>query len=251
VLRNLTRDAVHQLDLPRDPTARVTFSDRQAREGNTLSGEALGRFLEAMRKNYPRNHALAAMLAFTGLRFCHASAIKWEDIDEAHGVIRIQRKQRNGIVGSVSRRKRAPRELPVVPELLEILRDHRKRFAVKPAPGVGEGWVFLSDVGTLRTPGSLVKAWQACAKAAGVTTRFTVHGLRRTFNDLARRGGVDAVVTKAITGHVTEEMREHYSSVDLAEKRAAMVSVMRLVPRPSDGQVGEKVGVGPNEEEIG
>ena len=55
--------------------------------------------------------------------------------------------------------------------------------------------------------------------------------MRRTFNDLARRAGVDAVVTRSITGHVTEQMREHYSSVDLDEKRAAIANVVRLVPR--------------------
>jgi hypothetical protein len=41
---------------------------------------------------------------------------------------------------------------------------------------------------------------------------------------------VDAVVTKALTGHVTEKMREHYSSVDLEEKRAAVSAVGRLIP---------------------
>ena len=38
------------------------------------------------------------------------------------------------------------------------------------------------------------------------------------------------MVTKALTGHVTEKMREHYSSVDLEEKRLAVSAVGRLVP---------------------
>jgi integrase len=42
----------------------------------------------------------------------------------------------------------------------------------------------------------LQKAWAACLKAAKIGARFTVHGLRRTFNDLARKAKVDAVVTK-------------------------------------------------------
>jgi hypothetical protein len=37
------------------------------------------------------------------------------------------------------------------------------------------------------------------------------------------------VVTKSLTGHVTEEMREHYSTVDLDEKRAAVAGVIGLV----------------------
>jgi integrase len=98
--------------------------------------------------------------------------------------------------------------------------------------------VFPSDVGTLRFPGSIWKAWQACLKEAGIAGRFTVHGLRRTFHDLARRAGVDALVTKSLTGHVTEKMREHYSTVGLDEKRSALSAVVKLLP----SQVGTPVG---------
>lgn len=51
-----------------------------------------------------------------------------------------------------------------------------------------------------------------------------------TPDQLTRRAKVDAVVTKALTGHVTEKMRENYSSVDLEEKRAAVSAVGKLVP---------------------
>ncbi|MCU1276595.1 MAG: integrase family protein, partial [bacterium] len=86
-----------------------------------------------------------------------------------------------------------------------------------------------SETGTLRVPSSVQKAWRRALKAAGIKRGFTVHGLRRTFNDLARRAGVDAVVTRAMTGHVTERMREHYSTVVLDEKRSAMTNVLQLV----------------------
>jgi len=59
---------------------------------------------------------------------------------------------------------------------------------------------------------------------------FTVHGLRRTFNDLTRRAGADGMVTRALTGHVTEAMTAHYSTVGLDEKREAVAGVVRLVP---------------------
>jgi hypothetical protein len=41
---------------------------------------------------------------------------------------------------------------------------------------------------------------------------------------MLRRAKVDPVIAKALTGHVTEQMREHYSSVGLDEKRAAVAS---------------------------
>jgi hypothetical protein len=90
--------------------------------------------------------------------------------------------------------------------------------------------MFPSAEGTLRTPNSLDRAWAKCLKHAKIAKRFTVHGLRYTFTDLVRRANVDAVVRRALTGHVTEEMQRHYSTVGLDEKRAAIAGVLRLVP---------------------
>ena len=226
----MTRDAIVQLDLTRDCSARISFPDAEEREeANALTPEELSKFLDAMRTIYPRNYALTATLAFTGLRFCHASGLKWEDVDEEKGVLRIVRKNIRGRVGPVSRRKRAPREYPLVPELATILREHRHLMLQEQAPGIAAGWVFPSTAGTLRCPGSLWKAWQGCLRAIGLDVRFTVHGLRRTFNDLARRAGADGIVIRSLTGHVTEKMREHYSTVALEEKRQTAADVVQLV----------------------
>jgi integrase len=182
-----------------------------------------------MKKNHGRHYALVATLAYTGLRFCHASGLRWEDIDEERGIIRVLRKNVRGRVGPVSRKKRAPREYPLVPELADILREHRREMVETQAPGVESGYCFPSKWGTLRGPAGMYKAKNQALKAIGVTERFTIHGLRRTFNDLARRAGIDAVVTRSLTGHVTEKMREHYSTVGLDEKREAIARVVSLV----------------------
>jgi hypothetical protein len=54
-------------------------------------------------------------------------------------------------------------------------------------------------------------------------------GLRRTFNDLARTARVEALVTKSISGHITDRMREHYSTVQPTEQRESIGRVLRLV----------------------
>jgi hypothetical protein len=48
----------------------------------------------------------------------------------------------------------------------------------------------------------------------GVDRRFSSHGLRRT---------------AVITGHVTQRMTEHYSHVDVGEKKAAVEGMLKLV----------------------
>jgi len=107
--------------------------------------------------------------------------------------------------------------------------------------------MFPSMVGTYRTPNSLDAAWAKCLAEAQTDKRFTIHGLRYTFTDLVRLANVDAVVRRALTGHVTEEMQRHYSNVGLDEKQAAVAGVLRLVPpetgsnptSPTEGGVSE------------
>lgn len=242
VLRTMTRDAMEPLDLPRDPTLRIAFPEDEEKDDNALTPELLGKFLGNMERLSPQHFALVAVLAFTGLRFCHASALRWEDVNVDGGVLHVVRKNIRGRVGPVSRKKRAPRDYPLHPKLAEILRDHRRRLLEHQAPGVESGWVFPSEAGGLRTPGGLWKAWRVCLKASHIGDRFTVHGLRRTFNDLTRRAGVDGVVIRSLTGHVTEKMRTHYSTVGLDEKLVAVSSVHRLVPLGSGDEGGDANG---------
>jgi integrase len=246
VFRTMTRDAVDALHLLRDPCVRIRFPQEElCEESNALEPEELLRFLAEMRARYPHHHAMVTLLAFTGLRFCHASALKWEDWDEDKAVLHVRRKHVRGEVAPVSRKKRAPGVIPVEPELAEVLREHRARLVAAKAPGFAGGWMFPSDAGTLRTPNTMDRAWTKCLDAAKVKRRFTVHGLRYTFTDLIRLSKADAVVRRALTGHVTQEMQQHYSHVGTDEKRAAIAGALRLLANAKAAQlrVTEPAGV--------
>ena len=52
--------------------------------------------------------------------------------------------------------------------------------------------------------------------------------MRRTFNDLCRRAEVRDVVTRSISGHLTEGMQRHYSTVAADEQRASLAKVVSL-----------------------
>jgi hypothetical protein len=101
-------------------------------------------------------------------------------------------------------------------------------------------------------------------KAAGITERFA-HGRRRTLNDMLRPAKAEPVIAKALTGHVTAQMREHYSTVGQLRfvEAAAVASVPRLfaaarvrtpvanagrVPAPSrDGAPASKLASAPRD----
>lgn len=93
VFKTLMRDAVHDKDLPRDPTSRIA-AVRQVRsedDPNCLTADELNRFLTAAAKLTPRMYPLICALAFTGGRFGEITGLKWSDIDEKRGAIHIRR----------------------------------------------------------------------------------------------------------------------------------------------------------------
>lgn len=82
------------------------------------------------------------------------------------------------------------------------------------------------------------RAFADCLEAINVDRQFSSHGLRRTTNDLIRRVA-SGEVARAITGPVTQRMTEHYSHVDVGEKRAAVEGMLKLV---QGGNVGTSSG---------
>ena len=67
-------------------------------------------------------------------------------------------------------------------------------------------------------------------KHGGIAKRVTIHALRRTATGLLRRAAVDPAAVKAIIGHTTDSMREHYSTVGTDEARSIGERVVSLVP---------------------
>ncbi len=100
--------------------------------------------------------------------------------------------------------------------------------------------MFPSEAGSLRTPNSMDRAWARCLETANVKRRFTLHGLRYTFTDLIRLSKADAVVRRALTGHVTQEMQDHYSNVGTEEKRAAIAGALKLLATAKEAKNDEQ-----------
>jgi integrase len=236
VLRTVLSDAVASGLLTANPAARVrALRERREEDGDELSNalvpSELDPYLRAWREHYPEHFALVATLALTGLRWGEATALKWEDIDlaEREGVLHVRRSQVRGVVRNTTKTGR-PRLVPFPVELAALLREHRHALVAAQHAGLSAGWVFPNGVGKPRANGSLSAASQAVLKHARITKRVTIHGLRRTATDLLRRAAVDPVAAKAIIGHTTDRMREHYSSVGSDEARSIGERLVSLVP---------------------
>jgi integrase len=151
------------------------------------------------------------------------SALRWTDIDETAGVIHIRRAHWHGIVDTT--KTGTVRTVPLTSELARVLREHRRRLIETQHPGLAAGLVFPSITGGLRRPKSITKPFAAAIAKAKIGRRQTIHGLRRTFNDLLRQVASGEVV-RSMTGHSTVEMTEHYSHIANAEKSSAVVRAL-------------------------
>lgn len=112
--------------------------------------------------------------------------------------------------------------------------------------------LFPAVNGKFRSPSVLNEPLDEVALELSLSKHITQRALRRTFNDLAQAASVNDLVTRSISGHLTERMQHHYSTVNGGEQRAALAKVIRLFdPKPqpasaAEGEGGEASGEGPS-----
>lgn len=226
LLVQVLKDAAAQFQLP-DPTARVRVPSKQSqacRERRTLNPEQLVRFLAEALARTPDRCAEIATLALTGMRAGELYGLQWSDIDEVAGVVRIQRSASHGHVGPT--KTGDPREVPANPVLLDVLRAHRQDLVTKKHRGLQSGLVFPADTGGHRLPQSLHKVTKDLAKRCDIAIEVGPQVLRRTFNTLMLRAGVDGITLRAMMGHTTEAMTQRYAGVPMDHKHEALARMM-------------------------
>ena len=231
LLSAMAKDALADELIQRDFCLRVSvkvepvYTDDQP---NLLTSGQLAKLLEHFDARW-----LDALyvLAFTGMRWCEVAGLQWTDIDLDNAELRIRRGNVKGEIGD-PKTQASRRTVGLVKPLVERLRARLARMRAECHPGLLKGWVFPRQDGEHFRGYPLRKALTRACKAAGIAIRFTTHGLRRTYNDLARRH-VDGLVVRSVVGHSSEAMTEHYSHVDIAEKRAASEAVFNAVKASS------------------
>jgi integrase len=146
--------------------------------------------------------------------------VLWEE-----GVLLIRRSETMGEVMDRTKTKRRLR-IPLPPDLVDILRwhvDHLPEGAEHDSE-----LLFPSIKGGFRAASCLDKPIAAIAKAAEITKHLSPRFMRRTFQDLGRHAQVHDFVVRAISGHATATMQQHYSSVAPDEVRAGLAKVVAL-----------------------
>jgi hypothetical protein len=92
----------------------------------------------------------------------------------------------------------------------------------------GSPELFPSRTGGLQSRTALHKPFADIAKRIDLAHKFSPKGMRRTFQDLARAAAISDTVTRAVSGHATEAMQLHYSTVSEAEVHAGIAKIIDL-----------------------
>jgi integrase len=197
------------------------------------------------RGRFPHRHVgawwpLISTLLWTGMRFGEGSALRWDDLDEAEGVLRIRRAQWRGILGHP--KSKVGRRDVVTPEPLAlVLKEHRQRLVRAQHPRIADGFMFPSvgsESGLVNNTGLrfALQTMLVTAKVAreledgtiDLDGRPVIHSLRHSLNNLLRQVASE-FVRQSLIGHADAAIGERYSKANLDEKRVAMGAVVRLV----------------------
>ncbi len=173
---------------------------------------------------------MTMLMVTTGLRWGEASAIHGKDVrlwnvknedgtTTTYGEATIRWNNDRGVlVPKHSDTKGTDRTVPLAPEVVFLM-----RHLLRDAKG---GPIFVSRHNALYcSPAPFGRALDAAEKAAGIPFKVKVHGLRRTWKNIAKHHASREVL-KAMGGWSTDEMLEHYDHVDSNEKHAAARAVV-------------------------
>ncbi len=165
-----------------------------------------------------RLYALAATVAYTGLRRSEALHLGLADVDLASGFLSVPRRRLTH--RAKTRASAAP--VPIPPPLVPIL--------LAWMPEAGPAWLFPGATRkgpwTGGPPGRKpLDMLKAAGKAAGIRGPVTFQALRHSFGTHAGVWGLDPIRLKQVLRHTTLRTQRHYIHPDAANLRDAVKAV--------------------------
>lgn len=200
-------------------------------EPNALPTERVGEFLRVLRQLHPQHYAMTFLGLLTGLRPSSLRPLRRSgptpDVvwDKSRILVRQSQTVGDEVMPTTKQKRRYGIDVPA--EVMDVLRWHVDTQLLLPEQRESL-LLFPSITGGFRSPNVLNKPFAEVTAEMGLGFQFTQRGMRRTFNDLARAARVDGIVTRSISGHLTEQMQEHYSTVGNEEQRQGLAKVINL-----------------------
>jgi integrase len=191
-LRAIFRRAVARGDVAVNPTTGLELPAVRGRRDRIVSPEQAAKLLDALPEG---DRALWATALYGGLRRGELQALRWEDVDLAKGVIRVERAWdvREGQIEPKSRAGR--RTVPIAVVLRDYLVEHRQLTG-------GRGHVFARANGKPFDAVTIGERSKNAWRRSGLE-QITLHEARHTFASLMIAAGVNAKALATYMGHAS------------------------------------------------
>jgi len=166
----------------------IVYRNKGFRQNRFMADEELHGIIGCMDERY---HALALLLAHTGLRLSNAINLNWSDIRLGNNMIEVKQSKTGDFV-----------RIPFTDTVTDVLRfRHRVRRI--------DGKVF--DI----TVQAFQKAWKKAVKIAGIGWKPRPHDLRHYFCSYLLNKGIDHLTVATLSGHrdvnILKERYGHYT----------------------------------------
>ena len=222
LLHEILDTAVRARLISKNPTNGTVIPKVNYAPKKILNDEQLERFMEAIRAE-PLWYDFFYTEITTGLRRGELCGLRWEDLDEGSGHLKVRRSIRVIAGGELeigeTKTERGMRSILLPPSTLHLLKERRKT-AMTP-------WIFPSLLTPERptSPNAAYQKLKAILKSAGLPDiRF--HDLRHTFATHALTSGVDAKTLSGILGHTNASFTlDTYTHVTTDMQKNASVIV--------------------------
>lgn len=197
VLSMILKLAVDSDRIPKNPVSLVKAPAARPRKPQVLTHEEVFALAEAC----DPYTTFVLLLAYTGLRWGEATALRVSDVDLVSGRVTVERAfadvRGRLVIGPTKTHRSRWVPLPafLTPRLAEVARNQQ-----------GEDLIFVSDLGTpLRLSNFRKKHWDPAREVAGLPT-VTPHVLRHTAATNAIAAGADVKTVQAMLGHENAAM---------------------------------------------
>jgi integrase len=210
----------------RNPISLVRQSAKRRKAPNVLTPAEIKSLLDTLAL---RERTLVLLAASTGLRQSELFALKWEDIDFAHGTMNVTRAIAYGVVGNC-KTEASQKPVPLHPILAEALTLWRETCSY----GKPEDWVFASRQHRGRKPlwgqAILRKYVRPAAEKSGIEKRIGWHTFRHTYSTLLRSVGAEFKVMQELMRHSSVRSTLNvYTQAVTPAKHEAQAAVLSLV----------------------
>jgi integrase len=247
ILRVISKEASHRFEIKDFMTSVKKFPLKRVdpkANPNTLTPEVVADFLSIMRRRFPQHYALVYLGMFTGLRPSSLRPLRRRgpeaDIDWTTGDLEVRQSQTKGTKVMIGTKTARFQTVSLPRTVLDVLKWHVET-QLKNHDMQKSDLLFPSLTGGFRTRTALRNPFMVVVDELKLKHNFTPKGMRRAFNDLARQAEISSFMTRAISGHSTAQMQDHYSTPAPDEQRESLARVIDLTERRRRPVVSEVV----------